>query len=118
RLNLLIEHSGLPVRSALRELRDAPDWGTVVERWATQERSALRPHPMSSRMEESPLLASISSGEPTPDPEAGILGEECFETGPSPKERIGWGLRRLRLLFGRRRRRRKAGIPPAALARV
>jgi len=117
RLNLLVEHSGLPVRTALRELREATDWVSVLERWATQDRAALRPHPMNSRMEENPLLASISSGEPTPDPEAGLLGEECFEAGPSPKERIGWGLRRLRRLF-RPRRRRREGTPPAALARV
>jgi hypothetical protein len=70
---------------------------------------------MTSRLEENPLLASLSSGEPT---EVGILGEEAFETGPSPKERVGWGLRRLRILLLPRIRRRFRINPPAALARI
>lgn len=115
RLNLLVEHSGLPARAALRELRDASEWVSVLERWTTDERSALRPHPMTSRLEENPLLASLSSGEPT---EVGILGEEAFGTGPSPKERVGWGLRRLRILLLPRIRRRFRINPPAALARI
>lgn len=115
RLNLLVEHSGLPVRAALRELRDASEWVSVLERWATEERGSLRPHPMSSKLGENPLIASFSSGEAT---EAGLLGEDAFEAGPSPKERLGWGFRRLRILFAPRIRRRSRTNPPAALARV
>ena len=114
RLNLLVEHSGLPVRTALRELRDSSEWVSVLEGWATEERGALRHHPMSSRLEDNPLIASLSSGETV---EAGILGEDSFEAGPSPKEHMGRGFRRLRLLFVPRVRRRFRTNSPAALAR-
>lgn len=120
RLNLLVEHSGRPARAAVRELRDAADWVAVLERWAAEGKGALRPHPMTSRMEENPVLAAIASGDPTPDQEAELLGEDVFETGPSPKERVGAGLRRLRRMLGVpfRRRRIARTNPPAALARV
>jgi hypothetical protein len=68
---------------------------------------------MTSRMEENPLLAAISTGESTPD---GLVGEDVFEAGPSPKERAGGVLRRLRRLFAAPFRRRR-NAPPAALAR-
>jgi len=113
RLNLLVEHSGLPVRRAVRELREPADWAATLDRWATQERGALRHHPMSSRLEQNPILATLSSGEPAEMP-----GEECFETGPSPKERMGRKFRRLRRLFVPLIRRKSAANPPAALARV
>src|SRR6185503_2433807 len=94
RLNLLVEHSGRPARPALRELRDAADWVAVLDRWASEPTGALRPHPMTSRIEENPLLSALSSGD------AGLPGEDAFEAGPSPKERLGAGLRRLRRLLG------------------
>src|SRR6185436_560905 len=61
------------------------------------------------------LLSAVSSGDPTALP-----GGEVFEAGPSPKERLGAALRRLRRLLGapfrwRRIARRRS---PAALARV
>ena len=107
RLNLLVEHSGLPPRRAMRELRAKGEMAAVLDRWADEEQGALRQHPMTSRMEENPILATISSG------------EESFETGPSPKERAAAGLRRLRRQLGFRiRRRRDSTNPPAALAQL
>jgi phospholipase D1/2 len=120
RLNLLVEHSGLPARRALRELREPADWMGLLERWATEERGALRHHPMSSRMEQNPLLITLSAGDPLPDGGPGILGEESFEAGPSPKERAASALRRLRRMFRSRIRRPRTAATnlPGALAHV
>lgn len=118
RLNLLVEHAGLPPRAALRALRVPTGWVDVLDRWATAKSGALRHHPISSRMDENPIIQTLSGEGPLMDPDRAVFEEELFEEiAPSGRERVAAGIRQLRRVFGRKEWI-VAVNPPAALARV
>lgn len=121
RLNLLVEHAGLPAREALRALKDSTGWVDVLNRWASEGRGALRHHPMTSRMDENPIVQTLAAEGPIMDPDHAVLEEDIFEEiAPSKRERVAAGFRHLRRVFGRRGRPQwiVAVNPPASLARM
>jgi phospholipase D1/2 len=121
RLNLLVEHAGLPAREALRALRAPTGWVDVLNRWADERLGAIRHHPITSELESNPIVQTLSTDEPILDPERAVLEEDLFEEiAPSKRERVAAGIRHLRRVFGRRGRPQwiLAVNPPASLARM
>jgi phosphatidylserine/phosphatidylglycerophosphate/cardiolipin synthase-like enzyme len=121
RLNLLLEHAGLPAREALRGFRSAGGWVEVLDGWASEGRGSLRHHPMSTRLEQYPLAMTLASDAGL-DPERPLLEEDLFEEiAPSGRERVAAGIRRVRRVFLPRRGRWREVVvvnSPASLARV
>lgn len=121
RLNLLLEHAGVPAREALRALREDVGWVDVLDRWATEKAGALRHHPISSSLDDHPIVQTLSAEGPIMDPDHAVIEEELFEEiAPSRRERVAAGMRRLRRVFGRRGRPQWIVTvnPPASLARM
>jgi phosphatidylserine/phosphatidylglycerophosphate/cardiolipin synthase-like enzyme len=120
RINLLIEHAGMNPRMGLKVLGEPTGWVATLDRWASDERGALRHHPITSRLDDNILVQTLSVEGPIMDPERAVLEEEIFEElAPSRRERVAAGIRRLRRVFGRKGRTEwiVAVNPPAALAR-
>jgi phospholipase D1/2 len=120
RVNLLIEHAGMNPRVGLKALSAPAGWVAALDRWAAEERGALRPHPIVSRLDDNVLVQTLSAEGPIMDPERAVLEEEIFEEiAPSRRERVAAGIRRIHRVFGRKGRTEwiLAVNPPAALAR-
>lgn len=114
RVNLLVEHTGRGDETSRRALRQRRGLVRVLEAWAAQGISTLRPHPLTSRMQESPILRLLDLDRISFDPERPLLEEEIFEPFRPFFFPVRAGL-------SRRRRRecttRAAIHPPLAVAR-
>jgi phosphatidylserine/phosphatidylglycerophosphate/cardiolipin synthase-like enzyme len=120
RVNLLIEHTGRGDEASRRALRRRRGLVRTLDAWAERGRSTLRPHPLTSRVEESPLLRLLDLDHVSFDPERPLLEEEVFEPFrpfffPTPAALSRRGRRRA----GGREQTTRAGIrAPLAVARA
>ena len=80
RVSLLTEHAGLKGRTALRELVRASRLVPFLDAVAASGQYRLRPHPMETVFDQSPLLKPLEPEELVFDPEDSLLDESLFES--------------------------------------
>jgi phosphatidylserine/phosphatidylglycerophosphate/cardiolipin synthase-like enzyme len=117
RIVLLAEHAGCKERAEWRRLADPDGLVETLDRWARDGTHTLEPHPMSSALDESPLLAAVAKMDLDPDH---AVVEDAFED-LAPRQGGGLlkaGVRRLRYRWkGRRRVPVVAVDPPSVTAK-
>lgn len=79
RVNLLVEHTGRADEASRRALRRRRGLVRTLDGWAARGMSTLRPHPLTRRVEESPILRLLDLDRVSFDPERPLLEEEVFE---------------------------------------
>ncbi len=80
RVSLLAEHAGLRGSAAMRELAGAKRLVAWLDEVAASGQSRLRPHPMETVFDQSPLLKPLEPEELMFDPEDSLLDEGLFES--------------------------------------
>ncbi|WP_224246880.1 phospholipase D-like domain-containing protein [Hyalangium gracile] len=80
RVSLLAEHVGLQGQAVVRELTRADRLVSFLDEMAQSGKHRLRPHPMETLFDQSPLLKSLEPDELIIDPEESVLDESLFES--------------------------------------
>lgn len=80
RVSLLAEHMGLQGSAAVRELARAELLVPLLDELAARGEHRLRPHPMETLFDQSPLLKPLEPDELIIDPEESVLDEALFES--------------------------------------
>jgi phospholipase D1/2 len=112
RVSLLAEHAGLKERRALRELARADRLVAFLDEVAASGQHRLRPHPMETVFDQSPLLKPLEPEELVFDPEDSLLDESLFESLRQEQGLLATGFRLLtRWFIGRPERCHPASLP-------
>jgi phosphatidylserine/phosphatidylglycerophosphate/cardiolipin synthase-like enzyme len=99
RVSLLAEHAGLKGRAALRELVRAARLVPFLDSVAASGQYRLRPHPMETVFDQSPLLKPLEPDELLFDPEDSLLDESLFESLRQEQGLLATGFRFFTRLF-------------------
>jgi len=93
RVSLLVEHTGLKDRAKVRELSRADRLVSLLDEVAARAQDRLRPHPLETLFDQSPLLKPLEPEEFLIDPEDSLLDESFFESLRQEEGLLATGVR-------------------------